>query len=103
MHIGRTTGTPRRLLRLANGKHDGAINDSGTVAGCYIHGLLSDDRQRHYWLKRIGVRGSALDYEADVDATLDRLADHIEKYLDCDRLLALAREPNLKTSSSAAR
>jgi adenosylcobyric acid synthase len=99
MHIGRTTGTPRPLLRLANGKHDGATNDSGTVAGCYIHGLLSDDRQRQHWLKRIGVTGSALDYEADVDATLDRLADHIEKHLDCDRLLALAREPRLRTSS----
>jgi len=98
MHIGRTTGTSRPLLRLTNGKHDGAINDSGTVAGCYIHGLLSDDRQRQHWLQRIGVRGSALDYEADVDATLDRLADHIEKHLDCDRLLALAREPKFKTS-----
>ena len=65
--------------------------------------VLSDDGQRHHWLKRIGVSGSALDYEADVDATLDRLADHIEKYLDCDRLLALAREPRLKTSSSATR
>jgi adenosylcobyric acid synthase len=103
MHIGRTTGTSRPLLRLANGKHDGAINGGGTVAGCYIHGLLSDDRQRQHWLQRIGVKGSALDYEADVDATLDRLADHIEKYLDCDRLLALAREPKLKTSSAPAR
>ena len=73
------------------------------VAGCYIHGLLADDRQRQHWLQRIGVKGSALDYEADVDATLDRLADHIEKYLDCDRLLALAREPKLKTSSAPAR
>ena len=98
MHIGQTTGTPRPLLRLATGKHDGAINDSGTVAGCYIHGLLSDDRQRQHWLQRIGVKGSALNYEADVDATLDRLADHIEKHLDCDRLLALAREPKFKTS-----
>ncbi|MDP1750012.1 MAG: cobyric acid synthase, partial [Reyranella sp.] len=98
MHIGRTTGTPRPLLRLANGKDEGATNDSGTVAGCYIHGLLSDDQQRQHWLQRIGVKGSTLDYEADVDATLERLADHIEKYLDCDRLLALAREPNIKTS-----
>jgi adenosylcobyric acid synthase len=98
MHIGRTTGTPRPLLRLANGKDEGASNDSGTVAGCYIHGLLSDDRQRHYWLQRIGVRGSALNYEADVDATLDRLADHVEKYIDCDRLLALARRPSFKIS-----
>ena len=98
MHIGRTTGSLRPLLRLANGRDEGAANDSGTISGCYIHGLLSDDRQRHHWLKRIGVAGSALDYEADVDATLDRLADHIEKYVDCDRLLALAREPSFKTS-----
>lgn len=98
MHIGRTTGGLRPLLRLADGKHDGAINDSGTIAGCYIHGLLADDRQRRHWLQRIGADGSALNYEADVDATLDRLADHIEKYLDCDRLLALAREPSFRTS-----
>jgi adenosylcobyric acid synthase len=96
MHIGRTTGTPRPLLRLANGKDEGA--DSGTVAGCYIHGLLSDDRQRHHWLQRIGVSSSTLNYEADVDATLDRLADHVEKHIDCDRLLALARPPRFKIS-----
>lgn len=99
MHIGRTTGTDRPLLRLANGRHDGAVNDSGTVAGCYIHGLLSDDRQRRHWLQRIGVQGSMLDYEADVEATLDRLADHIEAHVDCDRLLALAREPRFSAAS----
>ncbi len=98
MHVGRTTGTNRPLLRLADGRDEGAANDSGTVAGCYIHGLLSDDRQRQHWLHRIGVTGSALDYEADVDATLDHLADHIEKHVDCDRLLALAREPRFKKS-----
>ena len=98
MHVGRTTGTNRPLLRLADGRDEGAANDSSTVAGCYIHGLLSDDRQRQHWLHRIGVTGSALDYEADVDATLDHLADHIEKHVDCDRLLALAREPCFKKS-----
>ncbi len=98
MHIGRTTGTPRPLLRLADGRNEGAISDSGTIAGCYIHGLLVDDRQRRHWLQRIGAAGSTLDYEADVEATLDRLADHIEKYVDCDRLLALARAPRLRTS-----
>jgi adenosylcobyric acid synthase len=40
-------------------------------------------------------RTSGLDYEADVDATLDLLADHIEKHIDCDRLLVLARPPLL--------
>ena len=98
MHIGRTTGAVAPLLRLDNGRNDGALSDGGRVAGCYIHGLLADDRQRRHWLQRLGVQGSALDYEADVDATLDRLADHIEKHLDCDRLYELAREPRLKAA-----
>jgi adenosylcobyric acid synthase len=93
IHIGRTTSSHRPLLILGDGASDGAISDNGRVAGCYIHGLLTDDRQRRHWLQRIGATASRLDYEADVDATLDRLADHIEKHVDCDRLLELAREP----------
>jgi adenosylcobyric acid synthase len=95
MHVGRTTGALRPLLSLGNGKTDGAVSGDGRVAGCYIHGLLADDRQRRHWLQLIGGRAAGFDYEADVDATLDLLADHLEKHIDCDRLLALAREPKL--------
>ena len=42
--------------------------------------------------RRSARQASGFDYEADVDATLDLLADHIEKHIDCDRLLALAKE-----------
>ncbi|MFI5000124.1 MAG: cobyric acid synthase [Reyranellales bacterium] len=99
MHIGRTSGAARPLLQLGNGRPDGAVSADGRIAGCYIHGLLADDRQRRHWLQRIGGRGSTLSYESDVEATLDRLADHIEKYVDCDRLLALARVPRVKVTS----
>ena len=90
MHIGRTTGDVVPLLRLGEGHDEGAV--SGRVAGCYIHGLLADDRQRKHWLQRIGGEASLLAYEADVDATLDKLAAHIEKHIDCDALLTLARQ-----------
>jgi len=33
---------------------------------------------------------------AEEIATLDLLADHLEKHIDCDRLLELAREPRLR-------
>ena len=79
-----------------NGQLDGAVSADGRVAGCYIHGLLADDRQRRHWLQRIGGQASAFAYESDVDATLDLLADHLEKHIDCDRLLELAREPRLR-------
>ena len=96
MHVGRTTGAVQPLLKLANGQVDGAVSADGRVAGCYIHGLLADDRQRQHWLERVGGQASSFAYESDVDTTLDLLADHLEKHVDCDRLLALAREPRVR-------
>lgn len=93
MHVGRTITTGRPLLELDRGGTDGAIDASGRIAGCYIHGLMADDRQRGHWLQRIGAASSGLDYEAGIDATLDRLANHLEKHVDCMRLLELARPP----------
>jgi adenosylcobyric acid synthase len=99
MHVGRTTASQPPMLDLGGGRTDGAIDASGRIAGCYIHGLLADDQQRRHWLARIGAQGSDLDYEAGIDATLDALADHLEKHVDCTRLLKLARVPTIKTAA----
>jgi adenosylcobyric acid synthase len=96
MHVGRTTGDVKPLLQL-DGHDRGA--DGGQIVGCYIHGLLADDRQRRHWLKRLGARASSLDYQSEIETTLDQLADHLEKHIDCDRLLALARPPRLTPAS----
>ena len=96
MHVGRTTGATRSLLVLSSGQRDGAVDATGRIAGSYIHGLLTDDRMRRYWLERIGAEPSDLRYEPEVDATLDKLADHLEAYVDCDGLLALARAPRFR-------
>ncbi|MDP3243344.1 MAG: cobyric acid synthase [Reyranella sp.] len=99
MHVGRTTTTTRPLFDLDRGGTDGAIDASGRVAGCYIHGLLADDRQRRHWLQWIGANRSGLDYEAEIEDTLDRLADHLEEHVDCARLLELARRPRFGATS----
>jgi adenosylcobyric acid synthase len=98
MHIGRTTGAGRErpLLHFADGRKEGAVDGSGRIAGCYVHGLFSDDRQRDHWLRRVASQSSALAYEADVETTLDQLAGHIERHIDCNRLLELARAPDLR-------
>jgi adenosylcobyric acid synthase len=98
MHIGRTTQFGMPFLRLSDGRYDGAVSDDGSVAGCYVHGLMASDQQRAYWLRGIGARASTFAYEAAIDTTLDRLADHIEKHVDCDLLLELARAPKLKST-----
>jgi adenosylcobyric acid synthase len=98
MHIGRTTGAgcAKPLLHFADGRKEGAVNGSGRIAGCYVHGLFSEDRQRDHWLRRIASQPSSLAYETEIEATLDRLADHVERHIDCDRLLELARTPDFK-------
>ena len=92
MHVGDTTGpdTARPLLRLADGRPDGAVSADGRVAGTYVHGLFADDRQRAAWLARLGAAPGVGRYEAGIETVLDRFADHLEAHLDCDGLLALA-------------
>jgi len=97
MHVGESVGagTARPLLLIAEGRPDGAVSADGRAAGCYVHGLFADDRMRAHWLRRIAVEPSSLDYEADIDATLDALARHLEQHIDCDEILLIARAPNL--------
>ena len=93
MHIGRTTGagTQRPLLRLDDGRPDGAISADGRVAGSYLHGFFTGDAQRAAWLARLGTPASSLAYEALVEQTLDALAAHLAAHLDIEKLLSLAR------------
>ncbi|MEZ5775742.1 MAG: cobyric acid synthase [Hyphomicrobiaceae bacterium] len=103
MHVGRTggAGLERPLLMLEGERREGAVSPSGRVAGCYIHGLFADDRQRARWLERIGAASSGLDYEGDVEATLDALARHVAAHVDLDRLLAIAAAPAAEALTSA--
>jgi adenosylcobyric acid synthase len=93
MHIGRTTGagTQRPLLRLDDGRLDGAISADGRVAGSYLHGFFTGDAQRAAWLARLGAPASSLAYEALVEQTLDALAAHLDAHLDIEKLFSLAR------------
>lgn len=91
MHIGRTSGADcARPFSTIGGHAEGASSADGRVIGTYVHGLFSDDKQRSAWLARLGGSSSGLDYKANVDAILDRLAAHMERHLDLTGLLRLA-------------
>ncbi len=103
IHVGQTTGpdTARPLLRFADGRPDGAVSASGLVRGCYVHGLFSDDAQRRAWLAWIGADPSGLNYERDVEDTLDALAAHLERQRrdrTAHRDRALARMSGIKNA-----
>jgi len=97
MHVGRTEGADcvRALLTFTDGRSDGAMSADGLVSGCYVHGLFADDGQRAAWMERIGAGAAALRYEQEYETTLDELADHLERHLDCDAIFDIARRPKL--------
>ncbi|WP_076070505.1 cobyric acid synthase [Sphingomonas montana] len=92
MHMGVTTGpdADRPVAHFDDGRIDGATSPDGIVSGSYVHGLFADARQRRAWLSRIGVEGSGPDHRASIDAALDMIADHLERHVDIDGLLALS-------------
>ncbi|HET6521314.1 MAG TPA: cobyric acid synthase CobQ, partial [Geminicoccaceae bacterium] len=95
MHLGRTDGPAlaRPMLRLADGRTDGAVSPDGRVMGCHLHGLFAADGFRHAFLSRLRARvPSGLEFERGVETTLDALADHLTRQLDLDRLRRIAAE-----------
>lgn len=91
IHIGRTTGPDRaRPLVEIEGRPDGAIGADGLVSGTYLHGFFASDAFRAAYLETLGVT-SGLRYGETVEAVLDRLAEHCERHLDLDAVLAIAR------------
>jgi len=93
MHMGVTQGADcaRPFARLADGSLEGAVSADGQVIGTYVHGIFSNDRQRSAWLARFAAGPSAIDHDGLIEQTLDRLAAHLARYIDLDRLLSLSR------------
>jgi adenosylcobyric acid synthase len=93
MHVGVTTGpaTQRPVLRFVDGRMDGASSADGRIAGAYVHGLFTDDRQRKALVASLGANPSEVSHETLIDETLDALAAHLAEHIDLERLLNLSR------------
>jgi len=93
MHMGITEGPDRArpFACLSGGIDEGARSPDGRVFGTYVHGLFADDTQRSAWLMRLGGGPVAVAYDDLIESTLDRLAAHIARHVDLDRLLSLSR------------
>jgi adenosylcobyric acid synthase len=98
IHLGRTDGpgAARPMLELS-ARDDGAVSGDGRVEGCYLHGLFGSAAFRRAWLDRLRARrglvagiATGADWDETVDRTLDALADHLERHVALDRLLAIA-------------
>jgi adenosylcobyric acid synthase len=92
IHIGRTEGGDlAHPFSFIDEQPEGAVSADGLIHGTYLHGLFTSDSFRRAYLALLGVEASGEHYRARVVSTLDALADHIEKHLNVDGLLQLAR------------
>jgi adenosylcobyric acid synthase len=93
MHIGATDGPDRArpFARLSGGTDEGARSPDGRVFGTYIHGLFANDAQRSAWLTRLNAGPAAVAYDDMIESTLDRLAAHIARHVDLDRVFSLSQ------------
>lgn len=94
IHLGRTEGgDTSRAPFIVDGRTEGAASSDGRIAGSYLHGVFASDAVRGAWLARVAGRDlpSSLNYDHAVEKTLDALAGHLERHLDIDTLLDIAK------------
>lgn len=91
IHIGRTFGpdTARPFAHI-NAQPEGAVSPDGRVFGSYLHGMFAGDAFRAAYLASLGLPATHRNHKAEVDATLNALAAHIEAHLDVPAILRLA-------------
>ena len=77
------------LLHLSNGHDDGYIVDNKCM-GTYVHGILDNAPFVDFLLQpfadKLAEAGKPSDYQAFKEEQYDRLAAHVKKYVDTDRL-----------------
>lgn len=91
IHMGISTGPAleRPAVSLPDGA-DGAVSADGQVLGTYLHGLFDHPEACRALLRWAGLEEAVwLDYRAEREAHIDRLADMLEQHLQLERLTAL--------------
>ncbi|MBB6734335.1 cobyric acid synthase [Cohnella zeiphila] len=101
IHMGVTESEDpglRPLLQLRNAdgtgeaREDGAVSADGRLWGTYVHGIFDNDGFRRFWLNELrrdkGLPPAATEaaYAESRERAFDRLADHVRKHLDMERI-----------------
>lgn len=102
IHMGQTQridGSALFRIHEKNGKpmpdEDGCIARDGRIMGTYIHGLFDEPEIIKNWLTTLGVNGvqvSGVHGLVARDRDYDLLAEHFERHVDMEKLVALLEE-----------
>ena len=90
IHMGVSRGADcQRPFLHVGGAGEGAVSADGRVCGSYLHGLFAGDEFRRHFLRSYQA-DSEMNYDAQVETILDRLAAHIAASLDMQQLRQIA-------------
>jgi len=98
IHMGETKPTDGAkespLAVIADGKADGYVADERCM-GTYIHGILDNadfiDRLLKPYAERTNTANSHFDYKAYKEEQYNKLADHVRRHIDMDKLYKIMR------------
>ena len=97
IHMGETTPTtqPSPLNTMDDGRGEGYRVDERCM-GTYIHGILDNQEFIDMLLQPYSVKmegaGKTFDYQAYKEEQYDKLAEHVRKHMDIDRLYKIMTE-----------
>ena len=90
IHAGRSMGGAKAFMT-SGAETLGTQSPDGRIIGTYVHGLFTSGGFRQAFLNQIGCASTTDDYDAKIEASLDGLADALEKHLDLDALFDASR------------
>ena len=98
IHMGETRpfgdAEPQPLAHLSDGHDDGYIVD-GKCMGTYLHGILDNapfvDFLLQPFAEKLSQANQSFDYQAFKEEQYDRLAAHVRKYVDMERIYEIIK------------
>lgn len=93
IHCGVSTGPALEhcALTLADGRRDGAVSADNQIFGTYLHGLFDQPQARDELIRWAGLVPARAPSVAEIrEQQLERLADMLEREIDCAALFAQA-------------
>jgi adenosylcobyric acid synthase len=86
IHSGETKVDGPAFALLEPDGRDGAWSPDGAVWGTYLHDIFSSDEFRRAWLESLGAKAGRESRKAELEASIEALADAVEASLDMERL-----------------
>ncbi|UOR10875.1 cobyric acid synthase [Halobacillus amylolyticus] len=96
IHLGRTAGSIKYPFLQLNDEPEGISLDQGRLIGTYLHDCFHNDGWRTEWLNRLrrksGLSEQVMIDTSDRDERYERLAKHLETYLNTEKIIKMIEE-----------